>query len=124
MAYISQDTKAKLSPAIKAVCKKYGIVATIAIGYSNRTLILNIKRGAIDFVNNAKDTVNNNLKSATKYGKQYSGNALEFLQAVHSAMMVGNHNNSDIENGYYDIGWFTTINIGTQRSPYQYTQKV
>lgn len=123
MAYISQETKSTLTPAIKTICKKYGIVATVAIGPNNRTLILNVRRGAIDFATNANDTVANNLQTSSKFGNQYSGIALEFLQAVHAAMMVGNRNNSDIENEYYDIGWFTTINIGTQTSPYQYIQK-
>ena len=31
MAYVSQKDKAKLTPAIKAVLKKYGVKASIAV---------------------------------------------------------------------------------------------
>ena len=37
MAYISQDEKKKLAPAIKAVLKKYGVKGTIGI---NLTAVL------------------------------------------------------------------------------------
>ena len=52
MAYVSQELKSKLSPAIKAVCKKYGIKASVAVR-NHMTLCLNIKSGAIDFIGNS-----------------------------------------------------------------------
>ena len=48
MAYISQDDKKELAPAIKAVLKKYGMKGTIAIRHHS-SLVVNIKSGPIDF---------------------------------------------------------------------------
>jgi len=48
MAYMNQEKKKKLAPAIKEICKKYGIKATLGVSnYS--TLNLNLKSGSIDF---------------------------------------------------------------------------
>ena len=51
MAYVSQEMKAKLAPTIKAICKKYGIKATLAVR-NHSTLVLNIRQGEIDFIEN------------------------------------------------------------------------
>jgi hypothetical protein len=48
----------------------------------------------------------------------FSGRALEFLKEVHIAMMVGNHDNSDIQSDYFDVGWYVDINIGRWDRPY------
>jgi hypothetical protein len=48
MAYVSQELKAQLAPGIKAICKKYGVKASIAVR-NHTTLVLNIKQGPIDF---------------------------------------------------------------------------
>ena len=48
MAYVSQDDKKKLAPAIKAVLKKYKVKASIAVRHHS-TLVVNIKEGAVPF---------------------------------------------------------------------------
>ena len=51
MAYMSQERKQSLAPAIKAVLKKYGVKGTLAVN-NHSTLVLNIKSGSIDFIEN------------------------------------------------------------------------
>ena len=48
MAYVSQEDKKKLAPAIKAVLKKYNMKGSIAVRHHS-TLVVNLKAGAIDF---------------------------------------------------------------------------
>ena len=55
MAYVSQELKAKLAPKIKAICKKYGVKASLAVRHHS-TLVLNVKSGKIDFINDYGDT--------------------------------------------------------------------
>lgn len=138
MAYMSQETKAKLSPAIKAICKKYGIKATIAVSSSKSALVLNIKSGPIDFITDAKTTFqkhnyqnrpcyirDDNMRvNEYHYEKHHSGIALDFLSEVIPAMNVGNYDNSDIQSDFYDCGWYISINIGNWDKPYQYIPKV
>ena len=59
MAYVSQDLKKSLSPKIKAICKKYGVKATLAVR-NHSTLVLNISEGKIDFIDNWNKTVGAN----------------------------------------------------------------
>ena len=49
MAYISQEDKKALAPAIKAVLKKYGVKGSIAINHHS-SLVVNIKSGVLDFL--------------------------------------------------------------------------
>ena len=56
MAYMSQEKKAEIAPAIKAICKKYGVKASVAVRHHS-TLVLNIKSGKIDFIGNYNKTV-------------------------------------------------------------------
>lgn len=48
MAYISQDDKKKLAPAIKEVLKKYGLKGSISIRHYS-SLVVTIASGPIDF---------------------------------------------------------------------------
>ena len=48
MAYVSQELKAKLAPTIKAICKKYGVKATLSVR-NHSSLVLTVKQGSIDF---------------------------------------------------------------------------
>ena len=48
MAYVSQEMKKSLAPAIKAVLKEFGMKGSISVG-NHSTLVVNLKEGAIDF---------------------------------------------------------------------------
>ena len=49
MAFISQDDKKTLAPAIKAVYKKYGLKGTIGIE-NHMTLCANVSAGRLDLI--------------------------------------------------------------------------
>ena len=131
MAYVSQDLKKSLAPAIKAICKKHGIKATLA---TNRfTLILNIKSGNIDFFESFNrlgmaESRPNHLPFTPEthdmrvnpyhYKRHFDVKALKFLSEVIPAMNVGNHDNSDIMTDYFDVGWYIDVNIGKWDKPY------
>lgn len=137
MAYVSQELKAKLAPTIKAICKKYGVKASIAVR-NHSTLCLNIKSGPIDFVENfiARDAgvmsgrqmsqeqiaylrKNRSLDvNVYWYKEHFTGKALKFLQEVIPAMNNGNHDRSDIQSDYFDVGWYIDVNIGKWNKPY------
>lgn len=137
MAYVSQDLKAKLAPAIKSALKKYGIKGTIAVR-NHMTLVLNIKSGKIDFIENylatdakspcakklSADQIAYVRKNGTLdvnpywYQDHFSGKAKSFLTEVIRAMKTGNWDNSDIQTDYFDVGWYIDVNIGNWKKPY------
>jgi hypothetical protein len=40
------------------------------------------------------------------------------MRELYAAMMDGNHDNSDIQTDYFDVGWYIDINIGAWNAPY------
>ena len=138
MAYVSQEMKAKLAPTIKAICKKYGIKASIAVRHHS-TLVLNIRQGRIDFVENyiqtdaAKPHANKMSQDQIDYirNKQcldvntywvkdhYSGRAKEFLVAMIAAMEGPDFfNEDDAQTDYFHRSHYIDINIGQWNRPY------
>jgi hypothetical protein len=138
MAYVSQDMKAKLAPTIKAICKKYGIKASIAVRHHS-TLVLNIRQGSIDFIENyirtdaeknygnkmSEDQVayirkNRSLDVNTYWVKDhYSGKAKEFLVAMIAAMEGPDFfNKDDAQTDYFHRSHYIDINIGLWNKPY------
>lgn len=115
MAYMSQQKKAELAPGIKSVLKKYNMKGTIGV-HNHSTLVVNIKSGVIDF---GKDEIQVNHHWIDEH---YQGVAKEFLSELKDAMMIGNHNRSDIQSDYFDVGFYIDINIGQWDKPYVVTK--
>lgn len=118
MAYMNQDRKKELAPAIKAVLKEYGMKATIAVR-NHSTLVVNIKRGPIDF---GEYTHGDGYIQVNTYHieRHYEGVAREFLLKLKDAMMAGNWDKSDIQSDYFNVGWWIDINVGGYAKPYEY----
>ena len=121
MAYMSQEKKAKIAPQVKAILKKYNVKASLAVR-NHMTLVLNVKQGPIDFI---KDF--GNPEDAKKFGIQvnpywyhehFTGESKKFLTEVITAMNDGNHDRSDIQTDYFDVGWYVDVNIGQWNKPY------
>jgi hypothetical protein len=137
MAYFNQERKAQKAPAIKAILKKYNVKGSLAVR-NHSTFVLNIKSGSIDFIENFIKTdgegmsarrmsqeqidyirKNRNLDvNVYWYKEHFSGKARSFLQEVITAMNTGNHDNSDIQTDYFDVGWYVDVNIGSWNKPY------
>ena len=133
MAYMSQELKAERAPAIKAILKKYNVKGSLAVR-NHMTLVLNIKSGSIDFIGNSNRVcgadhyqVSRGFKPNTSgyeqvnqyhFQNHYDGKAKNFLIEVLDAMNTGNHDNSDIQTDYFDVGFYININIGAWDKPY------
>jgi hypothetical protein len=120
MAYVSQELKKSLAPAIKRICQKHGIKATLAVRHHS-TLVLNIKAGKIDFFSDYElqagrtDSIQVN---PYHYNNHFSGKSKKFLSEIIPLMNKGNHDNSDIQTDYFDVGWYVDVNIGQWNQPY------
>ena len=123
---------------VKPILAKYGIKATFAVrGHS--TIVLNIKSGKIDFIENYIETDKN--KSYAKYmtddqiayirknkcldvnpywyQEHFSGKAKQFLSELLPAMKgAGWYDNSDAQTDYFDTAYYVDVNIGSWKNPY------
>jgi hypothetical protein len=118
---MSQDRKKELTPAIKAVLKKYNLKGSISVdNYSS--LIVTISSGDIDFL---KDSGRGHISVNTSWIEDhFTGRANDCLLELKAAMMTGNHDNSDIMTDYFDVGWYIDIKIGKWNKPYNYTGEI
>ena len=138
MAYMSQEHKARLAPTIKSICKKYGIKATLSVR-NHSSLVLTVKQGPIDFVENLIETdrnkhygqpmseqqvaylrKNNSLDvNVYHYNSHYSGQALAFLSEVIPAMYGPDYfDESDAQTDYFHCSHYIDVNIGRWNAPY------
>ncbi|KAI9549460.1 hypothetical protein GHT06_001860 [Daphnia sinensis] len=125
MAYFSQEHKKELAPQVKAICKKYGITASLAVS-NHSTFVLNIKGGDIDFIGNYNRVVGkrtheefrpreNNIDiNVYWYQEQFDGKALEFLNEIIPAMKGPKYfNNDDVQTDYFSRSHYIDINVGS-----------
>jgi hypothetical protein len=136
MAYVSQQMKAELAPAIKTILKKYGIKGSLAVS-NHSTLVLNIKSGKIDFIKNhlaATEAVRSgrpefNMTEESFRGymqinpyhtdSQFSGKAKKFLAEVIAAMKGPKFfDHSDSMTDYFHCSHYIDINLGRWNKPY------
>ena len=107
MAYISQEKKKELAPAIKAVAKKFGMKVTIGID-NHSSLIVRVKEGPLQF--DDYEQVN------TYHIEKFYGTGTKqtaFLEEMVTAMKgEGWYCNDDAMTDYFDRAYYTDIHIG------------
>jgi hypothetical protein len=130
MAYMNQERKAEIAAKVKPILKKYGVKATLSTDRSS--LSLNIKSASIDFISNYNETVVaqpggfRNGSPAEKsiqvntywFHEHFSGKAKKFLTEVLKEMNRGNHDRSDSQTDYFDVGWYVYVNVGKWNKPF------
>ncbi len=128
MAYISQQDKKTLAPAIKAVFKKYGLKGTISIK-NHMTLCANVSAGRLDLLGAAAQIgdfrtagyYQGNAYGATdpKY-KDININIFNFYEDLKKAMRGALwFDKSDLMTDYHHTAYFMDINIGCWNKPYK-----
>lgn len=133
MAYVSQELKSKVSPVIKAICKKYGIKGSLSVR-DHRVLVLKITEGKIDFIGNCNRVcgasawqTRNGFQPQKDYldvnpyhfRDHFDGVAKQCLIEILEAMNTGNWDESDIQTDYFNVGWYVDVKIGSWQKPYK-----
>jgi hypothetical protein len=134
MAYMNQERKAQLAPAIKAVFAKYNVKGSISVR-NHSSLVVTIKSGNLDFIGEANrwnreyaERTGQRFHPVTGYyqANPYKG-AGEFADETIAAFfkeltaaMRGDlwYDNSDIMTDYFDTAYYLDINIGRWDRPY------
>ena len=144
MAYVSKEDKAKLTPGIKAVLKKYGMKGSISVrNYSG--LVVKLTSGPLDILgdykrgcvqdtridlSNPSDVERVNYRLEATYidvnsyylNETYTGQIKAFMQELHSAMEGENFfNHDDGMTDYFHRSHYTYIYVGGYNKPYTCT---
>jgi hypothetical protein len=133
MAYVSQEMKSKLSPAVKALLKKYGLKGSLSVRHHS-TLVLTVNSGRIDFIKNFNETCERQPKYNDRQfqpaeksiqvntywcHEHFSGDARDFLVAAVDALKGPDFfDHSDIQTDYFHRSHYIDINIGRWDKPY------
>lgn len=130
MAYMNQETKRAKAPAIQDILKRYGLTGSLSVQH-NSTLVLTIRSGKIDFIRNFnsrgyKDTLGRLAPITTGhiqvnpywYHEHFTNEAKQCLTELIHTMNIGNHDNSEPQVDYFDVGWYISVNIGAWNKPY------
>lgn len=137
MAYITKEQVQEKRRLITALCKDYGVTATVS-GSNSSTLTVTIRKGKIDFLGNYVDTVDTyqtngqqQKDNALFYKKrgymtvnhycidwQFSGIAMDFMMELLQIMKIGHYDHSDSMADHFNIAWYLGINVGDWNKPY------
>jgi hypothetical protein len=135
MAYYSQSRKQEVAPKVKALLKKYDLKGTLSVD-NHSTVVLKITSGDLDFIGNSNATIDNRpggfrggVPASTyisvnvyHFHNHFTGECLNFLVDVMDVLHEGNHDNSDIQSDFFNVGWYVDINIGKWNKPYIYNK--
>lgn len=119
MAYMSQERKKELAPGIKAALSKHGYKGTIGV-HHHSTLVINVTEGPVD-IKQFSHSDNGYLDvNPYHYERMYGDDPkfVAFLKDLMNAANKGNHDRSDIQSDYFDVGWYVDINIGRWDKPF------
>jgi hypothetical protein len=133
MAYMNQEKKAVIAAKLKPVLKKYGVKGTLSVR-NHSSIVLNVKSGSIDFIENyLADGKCQDESYVRRYGSldvnpywfqdHFTGKAKDFLSEAFDALKgAGYYDNSDIQTDYFDTAYYYDINIGKWNKPYELTK--
>ena len=133
MAYVSQEKKQSLAPAIKAILKKHSLKGSLSVRHHS-VLVLTVKSGKIDFISNYNAIQSKKIRpdhlpfhpasdnldvNPYWYHEHFDGKALEFLKEVIPAMKGPEYfDHSDIQSDYFHCSHYFDVQIGKWDKPY------
>ena len=129
MAFMNQDKKAVIAAQLKAVMPagwKYSLRVS-----DHSTLRLLIASAPVDLLNarpdDAEIRAGYRINTSGNYrginlchlDAEFSDDLLPTFEAICAAMNLGNHDNYDPMNDYFDVGHYISIDIGAWNKPFK-----
>lgn len=127
MAYMDQDRKAKLAAEVKKVMPagwKYSLAVR-----DHSTIVCTISEAPVELVNLLHGGVKMDRQSTEVNPRWFEMHYVDPsagvpMRAILEALNTGNHDNSDRQNDYYDVGWYVSLKIGRWSKPFVCTKAV
>jgi len=132
MAYMTQEHKARIQAQLKRVIPT-GWKWSLRVRHHS-TLVLTIQSAPVDLISEWHSSHPDKQKAAeykadvcargylqvNEYylDRQFSGKTCEIMRAIRSAMDLDNHDNSDPQTDYFDVGHYISINLGRWNKPF------
>ena len=119
MAYINAEGTKKIRDELKASFPNL----KFSVRNDNYSSVnVSIVKGNLDFSPidpKAKENYDGRgYQQLNHYYLEWYNNA-EVLKKIREICMRGNHDNSDLQTDYFDVGWYVSINVGKWDKPYE-----
>lgn len=120
MAYMTQENKKVLAALAKAALPA-GWKATFAVRHHS-TIVCTIKEApayVLEDYKREEDDRDDDRPYINEYhlDKRWTGETLKVLEKLRAALYTGNHDRSDIQTDYFDVGWYVSISFGHWNKP-------
>ena len=124
MAYITQTDKARIATALKSVVPA-GWKYSLSIR-NHSTLCFKVSSAPADIIAGMAASEYFDPKTATSCGindyhirRDVSDPGLaDIFVAISDALNGGNHDNSDVQSDYFDVGWYKSMHVGAWDRPF------
>lgn len=125
MAWMNQEKKAKIKVVLDPIMKEYGLKYSLSVN-NHSTIVCTVKSGTIDFIDNHNQVTGSGAGIGNRYldinpywyQDHFTGVAKEAIGKILGALNTDNHDNSDIQTDYFDVGHYVDLNIGAWDRPY------
>lgn len=131
MAYMNQERKQRIAAKLKTIVPKSWKYSLAVDNHSS--IAMNIKSAPWDVIGylraNAEYANDRDYAQINHYWlKEHLAGApaefVELMQKIVNALNNGNHDNSDIQSDYFDVGWYVDVNFGKWDKPFVNTAAV
>lgn len=121
MAWMNQEKKAKIAEQLKAILPRPWKWSLRVRHHS--TLILTITAGPVDLLAGKIKWHNDEARDHSSvnpywFREHFAGEALEVVTRIMAAMNLNNHDRSDIQTDYFDVGHYVEVRVGEYGKPY------
>lgn len=127
MAYMNQTKKAKIAAALKLVVPKDWKYSLAVRNHS--TIVMTIKSAPIDLIGLCKiERIQRDKPSYMDinpyhFQDYYDGNLKQVIENIMGALNIDNHDRSDIQTDYFDVGHYVDLNVGRWDKAFEVTGK-
>jgi hypothetical protein len=121
MAYMNQTKKATIAQALALVVPKGW---RYSLSVRNRmVIVMTIQSASADLIGeilNKREGFTDGNVSLNLYWLEcaYQGELLETMEAIKGALNTDNHDNSDLQTDYFDVGHYVDLSIGKWDKPF------
>lgn len=131
---MNQERKAKITKMLKLILAKYKVKGSLSVR-NHSTIVLTLKSGAIDFIDNSNKVCGNDFYQVQRgfkpttsgydqvnpywFQDHYDGDAKAFLTEAFKALKSADwYDESNAMIDYFNIAYYVDINIGKWDKPY------
>lgn len=131
MAYMDQEKKAEIKKLLKqAIPARWKW--TLGVRHYS-TIVLTISTAPVDLLTKyieRESAVSDDIRRETEasryidvnpyyWREHFTGDLLVTFGAIFAALNLNNHDNSDIQTDYFDVGHYVNVKIGKWDKPFQ-----